>query len=170
MTLLWLKAFHVFFMVAWFAGIFYLPRLFVYHAENNAKEQKVKDLDATFSDENIESDIVEVQSQFVHTSETLKTMERRLLFFVTPFAIFTLIFGIALIVQYGRDWFRVSGWLHTKLLLVMFLYAYHGYCFKLLSDFKKNRNRHSPRFYRVFNEIPVLILLAIIILAVVKPY
>lgn len=142
MTLLWFKAFHVFFMVAWFAGIFYLPRLFVYHAQNQ--------------DEN--------------TSETFKVMERRLLYFVTPFAIFTLIFGVLLIGQYGMDWFRQSGWLHTKLLLVTFLYIYHGYCFKLLADFKHNRNTKSPKFYRIFNEVPVLILLAIIVLAVVKPY
>jgi len=142
MTILWFKAFHVFFMVAWFAGIFYLPRLFVYHAENK--------------DEN--------------TSETFKVMERRLLYFVTPFAIFTLVFGVLLIGQYGMDWFRQAGWLHTKLLLVTVLYLYHGYCFKLLADFKHNRNTKSPRFYRVFNEVPVLILLAIIVLAVVKPY
>jgi len=142
MTILWFKAFHVFFMVAWFAGIFYLPRLFVYHAENK--------------DEN--------------TSETFKVMERRLLYFVTPFAIFTLVFGVLLIGQYGMDWFRQAGWLHTKLVLVTVLYLYHGYCFKLLADFKHNRNTKSPRFYRVFNEVPVLILLAIIVLAVVKPY
>ncbi|NVK25388.1 MAG: protoporphyrinogen oxidase HemJ [Gammaproteobacteria bacterium] len=140
--ILWLKALHVFFMVAWFAGIFYLPRLFVYHAENNNTA----------------------------TSETFKIMERRLLFFVTPFAILTFIFGLALIMSYGKEWFRVSGWLHTKLLLVTLVYAYHGYCFKLLSDFKHDRNKHSAKFYRFFNEAPVLVLLAIIILAVVKPY
>lgn len=142
MTLLWLKAFHIFFMVAWFAGIFYLPRLFVYHAENDHEQ----------------------------TSETLKVMERRLLYFVTPFAILTLVFGVLLIGQYGMEWFRVSGWLHTKLLLVTFLIIYHGYCFKLLADFKHNKNKRSSKFYRIFNEIPVLILLACIILAVVKPF
>lgn len=142
MTLLWLKAFHIFFMVAWFAGIFYLPRLFVYHAENDHER----------------------------TSETLKVMERRLLYFVTPFAILTLVFGILLIGQYGMEWFRVSGWLHTKLLLVTFLFIYHGYCFKLLADFKHDRNKRSSKFYRIFNEVPVLLLLACIILAVVKPF
>jgi len=142
MTILWLKAFHIFFMVAWFAGIFYLPRLFVYHVENNQS----------------------------NTSETFKVMERRLLYFVTPFAIFTLIFGIALIWAYGAEWFRQSHWLHAKLLLVTFVYAYHGYCFKLLADFKHDRNTKSSRFYRFFNEAPVLILLAIIVLAVVKPF
>lgn len=135
------KALHVFFMVAWFAGIFYLPRLFVYHAETSSKE-----CDTTF-----------------------KVMERRLLYFVTPFAVLTLIFGVLLIYSYGRAWFAVSSWLHYKLLLVILLYVYHGYCFKLLADFKHNRNKYSPRFYRIFNELPVLLLLAIILLAVLKP-
>jgi protoporphyrinogen IX oxidase len=135
------KALHVFFMVAWFAGIFYLPRLFVYHAETQSP-----DCDATF-----------------------KVMERRLLYFVTPFAILTLVFGLLLIFSYGQAWFAVSSWLHYKLLLVTILYLYHGYCFKLLADFKHNRNRRSGRFYRIFNELPVLLLLAIILLATLKP-
>lgn len=141
MTILWLKAFHIFFMVAWFAGIFYLPRLFVYHSENNHDK----------------------------TAETFKIMERRLLFFVTPFAIFTLIFGTLLIAQYGMAWFKQAHWLHAKLLLVTVLYCYHGYCFKLLSDFKHDRNYKSSKFYRIFNELPVLVLLAIILLAILKP-
>ncbi len=142
MTLLLVyKALHLGFMVAWFAGIFYLPRLFVYHAGNQAAE-----VDAVF-----------------------KIMERRLLYFVTPFAVLTLIFGVLLIVNYGGAWFSASRWLHYKLLLVMFLYAYHGYCFKLLADFKHNRNQKSPRFFRVFNELPVLVMFAIILLAVLKP-
>lgn len=140
--ILWVKAFHIIFMVAWFAGIFYLPRLFVYHAMNDQPQ--------------------------VH--EQFKVMERKLLFFVTPFAILTLVFGLILIFSYGSAWFAASGWLHTKLLLVFFLYLYHGYCFKLLADFKHNRNKRSHRFYRVFNEFPVLLLFAIVILAVVKPY
>lgn len=135
------KALHVFFMVAWFAGIFYLPRLFVYHAETQSP-----DCDATF-----------------------KVMERRLLYFVTPFAILTLLFGLLLIFSYGRAWFAVSSWLHYKLLLVILLYGYHGYCFKLLADFKHGRNQRSARFYRIFNELPVLLLLAIILLAILKP-
>ncbi|MFT6529598.1 MAG: putative membrane protein [Psychrosphaera sp.] len=146
MTILWLKAFHIFFMVAWFAGIFYLPRLFVYHSENNSAEHSNS-----------------------HTSDTLKVMERRLLYFVTPFAIFTLLFGLLLIHQYGLAWFKQAHWLHAKLLLVTGLYVYHGYCFKLLNDFKHNRNTRSSKFYRIFNEVPVLVLLAIILLAVLKP-
>ncbi|KKO48588.1 membrane protein [Arsukibacterium sp. MJ3] len=139
--LLLYKALHVFFMVAWFAGIFYLPRLFVYHAETSSA-----DCDATF-----------------------KVMERRLLYFVTPFALLTLVFGVLLIIAYGKAWFAASSWLHIKLLLVLLLYVYHGWCFKLLADFKHNRNQHSSRFYRIFNELPVLLLLAIILLAILKP-
>lgn len=139
--LLLYKGLHIGFMVAWFAGIFYLPRLFVYHAGNQSAE-----VDAIF-----------------------KTMERRLLYFVTPFAVLTLLFGLLLIHSYGGAWFKASSWLHYKLLLVIFLYGYHGYCFKLLSDFKHNRNQKSPRFYRIFNELPVLVMFAIILLAVMKP-
>jgi protoporphyrinogen IX oxidase len=135
------KALHVFFMVAWFAGIFYLPRLFVYHASSTSA-----DCDAQF-----------------------KVMERRLLYFVTPFAVLTLVFGVLLIHNYGAAWFKASRWLHYKLLLVALLYAYHGYCFKLLTDFKHNRNKFSARFYRIFNELPVLILLAVVLLAYLKP-
>lgn len=140
-TILVFKALHVFFMVAWFAGIFYLPRLFVYHAAT-----KSPDCDAEF-----------------------KVMERRLLYFVTPFAVLTLVFGLLLIYSYGAAWFKASSWLHYKLALVSVLYAYHIYCFKLLADFKNNRNTRSSRFYRVFNELPVLILLTIILLAYLKP-
>jgi putative membrane protein len=140
-NILWLKAFHVIFMVAWFAGIFYLPRLFVNHAE---------------------TDSVEVAQQ-------LKGMERRLLYFVTPFALFTLVLGLAMIHAYGSDWFIAAKWLHIKLSLVIVLYVYHGYCFKLVKTFALDQNTRSGRFYRIFNEIPVIILFAIIILAYVKP-
>lgn len=142
MTLLLIyKALHLFFIVAWFAGLFYLPRLFVYHAQASGE-----------------------------SAELFKVMERRLLYFVTPFALLTLLFGVLLIYSYGAAWFRNSGWLHLKLALVGLLYLYHGYCFKLLSDFKHNRNTRSAKFYRVFNELPVLVLLAIILLAVIKPF
>lgn len=142
MSILWLKALHLFFMVAWFAGIFYLPRLFVYHAQT-----KAADVDAQF-----------------------KVMERRLLYFVTPFAILTIIFGAALLWLYGSAWLASSGWMHAKLCLVALLVVYHLYCFKLLRDFRDNKNRRSHKFYRVFNELPVLVLLAIILLAVLKPF
>lgn len=141
MSILWLKALHIFFMIAWMAGIFYLPRLFVYHA--SATSQEVKD-------------------QFI-------IMERRLWFFVTPFAFLTLFFGIWLIATYGMDWFRASTWLHIKIVLLLAVYGYHFYLFRLWKQFSRNENRHSSTFYRILNEGPVLILLAIVILAVVKP-
>ncbi len=141
-TILWLKAFHVIFMVAWFAGIFYLPRLFVNHAETTSKD----------------------------VSEQLKGMEKRLLYFVTPFGLFTIGFGIALIAQYGMEWFKTSHWLHAKLTLVILLVAYHLYCFKLVKTFREDKNQRSGRFYRVFNEVTVLTLFAIIILVYVKPF
>ena len=140
MTLLWIKALHVFFMVAWMSGLFYLPRLMVYHAQ---------------------SDVQAVKDQF-------KIMEKRLWFFVTPFAVLTLVFGIWLIILYGKDWFIAAKWLHIKLSLVTILYAYHGYLFVLVQKFSKDENTHSSRFYRFLNEAPVLIVFVIIVLAIVK--
>ena len=140
MTILWIKALHIFFMIAWMAGIFYLPRLFVYHASTSNMAVK----------------------------EQFKIMERRLWFFVTPFALLTLIFGVWLIFLYGSAWFASSTWLHAKLVLVIALYAYHGYLYKLLDAFAKDQNKRSPKFYRILNEAPVLGLFAIVSLAVVK--
>lgn len=140
-ALLIFKALHVAFMVSWFAGIFYLPRLFVYHSEHPDGE----------------------------TAEIFKVMERRLLYFVTPFAVLTAVFGFIVMAMYGSAWIAASHWLHLKLVLVALLYLYHGYCFKLLADFKANRNIRSSKFYRMFNELPVLILFAVVILAVAKP-
>jgi len=140
-NILWFKAFHVIFMVAWFAGIFYLPRLFVNHAETNSSE----------------------------ISEQLKGMEKRLLYFITPFAVLTIILGLILIYAYGSAWFTAAKWLHIKLTLVILLLAYHGYCFKLVSTFQQDKNTRSGKFYRIFNEVPVLALFAVIILAYVKP-
>lgn len=140
MTILWIKALHVFFMVAWMSGLFYLPRLMVYHAQ---------------------TEIQAVKDQF-------KIMERRLWYFVTPFALLTLVFGIWLIVLYGKDWFLAAKWLHLKLTLVTALYVYHCYLFVLVRKFAKDANTHSSRFYRFLNEAPVLFVLAIIVMAVVK--
>ena len=141
MTLLWIKALHVFFMIAWMAGIFYLPRLFVYHAQTEHQE----------------------------TRDQFKIMERRLWFFVTPFAVLTLVFGLWLIYLYGADWFRTSTWLHHKLTLVIAFYVYHFYLYRLVKAFARDENKHSARFYRFLNEAPVLLLLGIVVLAVVKP-
>ncbi|MGL1956544.1 MAG: protoporphyrinogen oxidase HemJ [Colwellia sp.] len=138
---MWLKAFHVIFMVAWFAGIFYLPRLFVNHAETGSKE----------------------------VAEHLKGMEKRLLYFISPFAIFTVTLGILMIYTYGWDWFIASKWLHIKITLIILLLIYHGYCFKLLATFQQNKNTRSGKFYRIFNEVPVLVLFATIILVYLKP-
>lgn len=142
MTLLWVKALHIFFMVAWMAGIFYLPRLFVYFAENE--------------DPNLR--------------KVFNIMQRRLWFFVAPFALLTLIFGVWLIAIYGMDWFRASTWLHVKLALLVGLYAYYGYLYKIMRDLANGRNIRSSKFYRILNEAPVLVLLAIVILAIVKPF
>lgn len=142
MSILWLKAFHVFFMIAWMAGIFYLPRLFVYHAET--KEQLVRD-------------------QF-------KVMERRLWLFITPFAVLTLILGLIIMYVYGSSWLAASGWLHAKLTIVALFYVYHFYLWHLVKVFAKDENTYSPLFYRFLNEAPVLALLAIVILAILKPF
>ncbi len=138
----WYKALHIFFMIAWMAGIFYLPRLFVYNAESNSAEVKAQ----------------------------LNIMQRRLWFFVTPFAVLTLVFGLLAIFTYGADWFKASTWLHYKLVFVVAFYLYHAYLYALVKLFLQNKNTHSPRFYRFLNELPVLALLAIVILAIVKPF
>lgn len=140
-NILWFKAFHVIFMVAWFAGIFYLPRLFVNHAETDSAD----------------------------VSQQLKGMEKRLLYFITPFGILTVILGLILIFTYGYNWFVAAKWLHIKLTLVILLLIYHGYCFKIVHTFQHNKNTRSGKFYRIFNEIPVLALFAVIILAYLKP-
>lgn len=138
---LWLKALHLFFMVSWFAGIFYLPRLFVHHA--------LSEDDAT--------------------CERLSIMEKKLFNFITPLAFLTLIFGLWLI-WLNPEYYLKSGWFHAKLLLVVLLFVYHFYCGHLVNVFRNKQNQRSHVFYRIFNELPVLVLLAIIILAVVKPF
>ena len=139
--MLWLKAFHVISIVCWFAGLFYLPRLFVYHAL--ATDQATRD--------------------------HLKIMERKLYRFTSPFALFALVFGVAMALQ-NPDYYLHARWLQIKLLLVFFLYGYHGHCGKLLKQFAHDDIRHSHVYYRWFNEVPALLLFAIVILAVVKPW
>ena len=135
--MLWLKAFHIIFMVTWFAGLFYLPRLFVYHAMSKDKI----------------------------SLERFVIMERKLFYgIMTPGGIITIFLGFWLL-DYGY-----SGlWLNIKLLLVLLLVIYHVYCFKYLMDFKHNRNKHSHIFFRWFNEVPVILLIAIILLVELKP-
>jgi protoporphyrinogen IX oxidase len=138
--LLWLKAFHVASMVTWFAGIFYLPRLFVYHADAH---------DPT-------------------GIERFQVMERRLFAIMSIGAAATVAFGAAMLVV--EPAYLGMGWLHAKLALVALLIVYHLYCYKLTKDFARGRNAHTARWYRLFNEAPVLLLLGIVILAVVKPF
>ncbi len=140
---MWLKALHLIFMVTWFAGLFYLPRLFVYHA---------------MSDDAI-------------SNERFKVMERKLFYgIMTPGAILTLFFGLWMLTDYAWEAYRSSGWLHAKLALIGLLLIYHILCGKFVRDFKADRNQHSHVYYRWFNEFPVLVLVAIIILASVKPF
>lgn len=140
--MLWVKAIHVIFMVTWFSGLFYLPRLFVYHA--------------------MATD---------HTSiERFKIMERKLYYGITtPGAIITILTGLWMLHDYAWKYYKHAAWLHYKLLLVLILIAYHIYCGYLLQRFKRNKNTHSHVFYRWLNEFPVIILFAVVILVIVKP-
>jgi putative membrane protein len=138
--MLWLKAFHVVAMVTWFAGLFYLPRLFVYHA------------DAT--------DAVSLAR--------FQVMERRLFAIMTIGAVLTVVLGLAMIVTFPA--YLQEHWLHAKLFLVALLIVYHGYCYKLLRDFAAGRNAHTSKWYRGFNEAPSLLLVGIVVLAVAKPF
>ena len=134
----WIKAFHIIFVITWFAGLFYLPRLFVYHA--------------------MATDHISMNR--------FKVMERKLFYgIMTPSAVLAVGLGVWLWLAYGFG----GTWLHIKLALVIVLVAYHAYCAKLLLDFKHNRNPHGHVFYRWLNELPVIILIAVVILVVVKP-
>lgn len=135
---LWCKALHIIFMVTWFAGLFYLPRLFVYHANTQ---------DAAG------------HARFV-------IMERKLFAIMTLGAGLTVFFGLGLISMMGMQ----GAWLHAKLSCVALLLAYHGYCYKIMQDFCAQRNQRSHVWFRWFNEIPALLLMAIVILVVVKPF
>ena len=138
-TLLWLKAFHVVFVVTWFAGLFYLPRLFVYHVSA--------------------SDTIS-RTRFV-------VMERRLFVMTTLGGAFTVLFGVLMVVL--APGYMTQGWLHAKLALVLLLIGYHIWCIPLMHALRDGRNRHSERWFRLFNEVPSVLLIAIVILAVVKP-
>ena len=137
-----LKSLHIIFMVTWFAGLFYLPRLFVYHSMA-APDDRVG-------------------------IERFKTMERKLYFgIMTPGAVLTIVFGLWLWLGYGVS----GGWLHAKVALVAILVAFHVYLGKLVRDFAVGRNRHGHVFYRWLNEIPALpILVAVVFLVVMKPF
>lgn len=138
--MLWIKAFHIVFVVSWFAGLFYLPRIFV--------------------------NLAMVPADSVAERERLLVMARKLYRFVTPIGVLAIAFGLWLWFGFG---FR-GGWLHAKTTLVLGLVAYHLWCGMLLREFAAARNCRSHVWYRVFNEIPVLALLLIVILVVVKPF
>lgn len=138
---LWIKALHIIFVICWFAGIFYLPRLFVHHA----------------------------MSEDAATQARLSIMERKLYNFVTPFAFLSLFFGLWMVY---RNWpyFKSAGWFHLKFVFVIGLFIYHFYCGRLVKVFASGQNQRSDKFYRIFNELPVIALFTIVILAVVKPF
>ena len=139
--MLWVKALHIIFLVTWFAGLFYLPRLFVYHA---------------MSEDRI-------------SLERFKIMERKLFWgIMTPGAVMTIVTGLWI----WLGWFRgaYGSWLHAKLALVALLVGYHLWCWRLLKDFAAERNRKTHVWFRVFNEVPTLVLFAVVLLVVLKPF
>jgi protoporphyrinogen IX oxidase len=138
--MLWLKAFHVIFVVTWFAGLFYLPRLFIYHA--------------TATD--------------APGLERFVTMERRLFGIMTVGGTLAALFGVSMIV--AAPGYLAFGWLHVKLALVALLIGYHGWCYRLMIALREGKNRRSERWLRLFNEAPALLLIAIVVLAIVKPF
>ena len=142
MLILYVKALHVIFTVTWFAALFYLPRLFVYHAMTS---------DAA-------------------TSERFKVMERKLGVMMDIGATLTMVFGFWLLFSYGWSQNKHAGWLHVKLTAVALLVGYHVWCRMLIRTFRNDRNTRSHRWYRAFNEVPTLLLFVIVIMVIVRPF
>lgn len=140
--MLWVKALHVVFIISWFAGLFYLPRIFV----NLAMENET------------------------NTTERLLLMARKLYRFMTMLAVPAIIFGLWLYLGYGIGKGPGNGWMHAKLGIVVLLLGYHHACGSLLKKFEQGRNQRSHKWFRWFNEVPVIMLLAIVILVIVKPF
>lgn len=140
--MLWLKAFHLIFMVTWFAGLFYLPRLFVYHAMTDDTAGR----------------------------ERFKTMERKLLVMTHLGMGLTWIFGLLMLFTYSWALYGSQGWLHVKLGLLLLLTAYSIWCARIVRTFRADTNTRSHRWYRWFNEVPVAFLVVIVLLAVLKPF
>ncbi len=136
----WIKAWHVIFMVTWFAGLFYLPRLFVYHASTTDRA----------------------------SIDRFRVMEKRLFAIMSIGAVLTAAFGLWLLVRSPA--LLDTGWMRAKLALVLVLIAYHAWTWRLLRDFAAGRNAHGERWYRIFNEIPSLLLIGIVLLAVARPF
>lgn len=139
--MLWVKAFHIFFVVSWFAGIFYLPRLFV----NLAMVSDAK------------------------TAEHLLLMANKLYRFMMPWAVLSVVFGVWLVL-FNPDYFLRQTWMYAKLALVAFLVVYHFVCGRFLNQFNRGVNCRSHVYYRWFNEAPVIVLIGVCILVVVKPF
>ena len=143
MLYLWIKALHVISVIAWMAGLLYLPRLFVYHAESTKGSAQ---------------------------GETFKVMEGRLLKFITtPAMLASWLLGLILAFSGLIDW-SADGWFHAKLALVILLSAFHGALAKWTKDFAADRNTHDARFYRMMNEVPTLLMIGIVILVIVRPF
>ena len=140
--MLWFKSLHIIFVVTWFAGLFYLPRLYVYHT--------------------LAEDAISI--------ERFKVMERKLFYgIMTPSAVLAVLFGLIMFAGYGIG--QHAGWMHAKLTLVLLLIAHHVYLGKLMIDFRHGRNKHGHKFYRWLNEIPAApVLFLVVILVVVKPF
>jgi protoporphyrinogen IX oxidase len=143
--MLWLKAFHVIGVIAWFAAVFYLPRLFVYHAQ-------------------IQHGVIDDAAG----NARFKVMERKLFWLMTVAAAIAIGFGVAMVLVVPE--LLLMRWLQLKLVLVFALVSYHGACFALVQQFAADRNGRTERWYRVFNEIPAILLIGIVVLAVVKPF
>ena len=141
----WLKAIHIMAVITWMAGLFYLPRLFVYHAERG-----------------------EIGSEL---SETLKVMERKLLkFIINPSSIVVWVFGILLLCSLGWEYIAANAWLHAKLVLVIAMTWFHHKLVRFWKDFDEDSNTRPGRSYRMWNEVPTLLMFVIVPLAVVKPF
>lgn len=142
--MLWVKAFHIVFIASWFAGLFYLPRIFV--------------------------NLVQVPQDSTAERERLLLMAGRLLRFMTMLSVPALLLGLWLWLGYGIGKGPGNGWLHAKLLLVLLVLGYHHACASMLRKFREGTNRRSEKWLRWFNELPVLLLLVIVVLVVVKPF
>lgn len=143
-AMLWIKAFHIVFVASWFAGLFYLPRIFV--------------------------NLAMVPPESVAERERLLLMARKLLRFTTLLAVPALGLGVWLWWGYGIGWGPGNGWMHAKLLVVLLAVAYHHVCGRMLRRFERGENRRQHVWYRWFNEAPVLMLVAAVVLVVVKPF
>ena len=138
--MLWFKALHLIFMVTWFAGLFYLPRLFVYHVESADAAEK----------------------------QRLEIMQRRLFAIMSIGGVLTLVFGVLLL--WVAPFWLEHGWMQLKLILLAGLWAFHLHGLRAMRQLARGQNRRSSRWYRLYNEVPGLFLVAIVLLAVIKPF